>query len=98
MEIDALEDVEPRIPEFANTLNYCKTHMFQDLSQAERVAKIQKWLSKNESRKDILRKVVEICLRARDTSEKARNITFRNAKSTEEANMIKHIEQLIDNA
>lgn len=72
--------------------------MFQDLSKKERIAKIEKWLAKNKSRKDILVKAVEICLRARDASEKARNVTFRNSKSTEEASMIKHIEQLIDNA
>jgi hypothetical protein len=98
VEIDALNDIEPRIPDFKNTINYCIRHMFQDLTEKEREAKITKWLGKSEARKDILKKAVEICLRARDASEKARNITIRNVKSTEEANMINHIEQLIDNA
>lgn len=72
--------------------------MFQDLTKEERVTKIEKWLSKNNSRQSILDKAVEVCLRARDASEKARSITFKNAKSAEESNMIKHIEQLINNA
>jgi len=61
-EIDALTDIEPRIPEFKDTLNYCMKHMFQDLSTRERMLKIDQWLNKHRvNRSEVLTKAVEIC-------------------------------------
>lgn len=72
--------------------------MFQDLKLQERKDKIEHWLSKRENRIDILTKAVEVCLRERDAANKARSKTFKQMKSMEEQAMIKHIEQLINNA
>jgi predicted acyl esterase len=97
--IGEIEDDEiiPRIPDFANTMNYCISHLFQEVGKTERIVKINEWLSSNANRRQVLEKAVEVCLRARDEAKLAGTEAMRKLKYADEKSMQEHLEQLIDN-
>lgn len=90
------EEIEPRIPDFQDTLNYCVTHLFPDIEKVQREIKINAWLSGNKNRKQILERCVERCLRARDEAASSLSSDLKRMKIADEKATREHIERLIE--